>query len=335
LAPDLLVRVLRTHEFRLLVVVLLMGAVISVASPGFLTLQNFCDLLASYAFSGILACGLLVVLVSGKIDVSFTATASVAQYVAILIGNAHPEIGILGVLGLAVLIGLALGVVNAALVSFLGMSSIIVTIATLNIFYGFLIFFSGGKYIFSLPPALAAGIYWVFHTDAAGNDYAINLQILSLAAMFVVTGPLLRFSNLGRQIYAVGSNAEAARRMGVSLFRINLVVFGFMGVAAGVASIVQAQLAQTVMPMVLVGRELDVLAAVVLGGASLAGGTGTVTGTALGLVLLAILQNGLILLRVPSYWSQFSTGIVIVAAVSLIALRGSHGGRPQLAAARP
>jgi ribose/xylose/arabinose/galactoside ABC-type transport system permease subunit len=94
-----------------------------------------------------------------------------------------------------------------------------------------------------------------------------------------------------------------------------------MGLAAGVASIVQAQLAQTVMPMVLVGRELDVLAAVVLGGASITGGTGSVSGTALGLILLAIIQNGLILLGVPSYWSQFSTGVVILAAVTLIAMR--------------
>ena len=335
MAPDVLLRIARAHEFRLFVVVLAIAAMISAASPGFLTLQNFCDLLTSYAFSGILACGLLVVLISGKIDISFTATASVAQYVAILIGNAHPDIGILGVLAIAVVIGLALGLVNAALVSFLGMSSIIVTIATLNIYYGLLIVFSGGKHIFSLPAPLAEGFYRVFWTDAAGNDYAINLQILALVATFAVTAPLLRFTNLGRQIYAVGSNAEAARRMGVSLFRINLVVFGFMGVAAGLASIVQAQLAQTVMPMVLVGRELDVLAAVVLGGASIAGGTGTVTGTALGVLLLAVIQNGLILLGVPSYWSQFSTGVVIVTAVILIALRASHGGRAQLAGARP
>jgi simple sugar transport system permease protein len=232
--PDRLIRLGRTHEFRLLVVILLIGAAISLASPGFFTLRNLCDLLTTYAFSGILACGLLVVLVSGKIDISFTATASVAQYAAILVGNARPEIGIPGILALAVLIGVALGLVNALLVSGLGMSSIIVTIATLNVFYGLLIFFTSGKYIFSLTSDLADGIYWVFHTDADGNDYAINLQILCLVAMFVVTWPLLRFTNVGRQIYAVGSNSEAARRVGISLFRVNVFVFGFMGFTAGV-----------------------------------------------------------------------------------------------------
>lgn len=318
---DRIARAARTHEFRLLVIIVIVGAGIGAFSPGFLTLQNLVDLLTSYAFSGILACGLLVVLVSGKIDISFTAIASVAQYAAILVGNAYPSIGIVGVILLAAVIGTLLGLLNAVFVSGLNMSSIIVTIATLNIFYGLLIFFTGGKYIFSLPPGLAEGIYWVFHTDAAGNDYAINLQILVLVLVFVLVWPFMRFTNVGRQIYAVGSNPEAARRVGISLLRINLIAFGIMGLAAGVASIVQAQLAQTVMPMVLVGRELDVLAAVVLGGASITGGTGSVSGTALGLILLAIIQNGLILLGVPSYWSQFSTGVVILAAVTLIAMR--------------
>jgi simple sugar transport system permease protein len=318
---DWIVRAGRTHEFRLLVVIVIVGAGIGTFSPGFLTLQNLVDLLTSYAFSGILACGLLVVLVSGKIDISFTAIASVAQYAAILVGNAYPAIGIVGVILLAALIGTLLGLLNAIFVSGLNMSSIIVTIATLNIFYGLLIFFTGGKYIFSLPSRLAEGIYWVFHTDAAGNDYAINLQILVLVLVFALVWPFMRFTNVGRQIYAVGSNPEAARRVGISLLRINLIAFGIMGLAAGIASIVQAQLAQTVMPMVLVGRELDVLAAVVLGGASITGGTGSVPGTALGLILLAIIQNGLILLGVPSYWSQFSTGVVILAAVTLIAMR--------------
>jgi simple sugar transport system permease protein len=327
---EVLARAVRTHEFRLLIVIIVISTVLSLLSPGFFTLQNLCDLLTSYAFSGILACGLLVVLVSGKIDISFTATASVAQYFAIMMGNAHPAIGAAGVFAIAMAIGLGLGLINALLVSGLNMSSIIVTIATLNIFYGVLIFVTGGKYIFSLPPSLAEGIYWVFYTDAGGNEYAINLQMAALVAMFALTWPLLRFTNIGRQIYAVGSNSDAARRVGLSLFRINLIVFGFMGFAAGTASIVQAQLAQTVMPMVLVGRELDVLAAVVLGGASITGGTGTVLGTALGLILLAIIQNGLILLGVPSYWSQFSTGVVILAAVSLIALRRARSGAPRV-----
>ena len=117
----------------------------------------------------------------------------------------------------------------------------------------------------------------------------------------------------------MGGNADAARRLGFHIFGLNMLVYCYMGVMAGVASLVQAQLAQSVAPTVLVGKELDVVAAVVLGGASLMGGVGTVLGTFLGLALLAILQNGLILLGVSSYWSPLFVGLVILISVSVTA----------------
>ena len=120
---------------------------------------------------------------------------------------------------------------------------------------------------------------------------------------------------------------DAAQRLGFNLFRLHLIVYGYMGFIAGIASLVQAQLAQSVAPTVLVGKELDVLAAVVLGGASLFGGVGTVLGTLLGLTLLAIMQNGLVLLGVSSYWSQFFTGLVILVSVSLTALSYARANR--------
>jgi len=131
---------------------------------------------------------------------------------------------------------------------------------------------------------------------------------------------LLNRSNIGRQIYAFGGNPDAAQRVGFNVVRLNLLVYGYMGALAGVASLVQAQLVQSVSPTALVGRELDVVAAVVIGGASLNGGSGTVMGTILGIALIAILQNGLILLGVSSYWSLFNTGLVIIAAVVMMAM---------------
>jgi simple sugar transport system permease protein len=138
--------------------------------------------------------------------------------------------------------------------------------------------------------------------------------------MFTLTWLILNRTNIGRQIYALGGNREAAQRLGFNVFRLNILVYCYMGLTAGVASLIQAQLAQSVAPTVLVGKELDVLAAVVLGGASLAGGVGTVFGTILGLTLLAVMQNGLILLGVSSYYSQFFVGLVILLSVSATAL---------------
>ena len=306
----------RSHEFWLLIVILVLCASLGLASAQFLTVQNLFDLLTSYAFVGILALGLLVVLIAGGIDISFTATASVAQYVALAVANAYGA-NWASVFAIAIGIGGALGAVNAILIQKL--PSIIVSVATLNVFYGLLIFFTGGKYIYSLPDWFATGIFWFEFEWGKDTSYGVNLQILALAVCFLVTWLLLNRTNIGRQIYAMGGNADAARRLGFHIFGLNMLVYCYMGVMAGIASLVQAQLAQSVAPTVLVGKELDVVAAVVLGGASLMGGVGTVLGTFLGLALLAILQNGLILLGVSSYWSPFFVGLVILISVSTTA----------------
>src|SRR6202171_5971393 len=299
----------RSHEFWLLIVILVLCASLGMASAQFLTVQNLFDLLTSYAFVGILALGLLVVLIAGGIDISFTATASVAQYVALAVANAYGTNWFI-VFAIAIGVGGTLGAINAIFIQKLRIPSIIVSVATLNVFYGLLIFFTGGKYIYSLPDWFATGIFWFEFEWGKDTSYGANLQILALAVCFLVTWLLLNRTNIGRQIYAMGGNADAARRLGFHIFGLNM---------AGVASLVQAQLAQSVAPTVLVGKELDVVAAVVLGGASLMGGVGTVLGTFLGLALLAILQNGLILLGVSSYWSPFFVGLVILISVSATA----------------
>ena len=306
------------HEFWLLLVVLGFCLALSVAAPSFLTLSNLFDLLTSNAFTGILAAGLLVVLVSGGIDISFTATASIAQYAALSLGIAY-GFGWLALFAVAGAVGLACGLINALFITKLRISSIIVSIATLNVFYGLLIFFSGGRYITSLPKFFRDGIWWLEYTDADGTPYAFNLQVLVLILVFLATWIFLNRTNIGRQIYAMGGNRDAAQRLGFHIFRLNCLVYGYLGVVAGCASLVQAQLAQSVTPTVLVGKELDVLAAVVLGGASLTGGSGTVFGTVLGVALLAILQNGLVLVGVSSYWNQMFVGLVILVAVSITA----------------
>lgn len=317
--PEFLKRGLHSHEGKLLFVVLALIIFLSLATPSFFTLQNLVDLLTSYAFSGMLAAGLLVVLISGGIDISFTASASVAQYVAMTVANAY-HIGWLGVIGICGGVGIVCGLLNAILIGTLGLSSIIVTIATLNVFFGLLMFATHGNEIFALPDWFVNGASWIVYTDKNETPYAFNLQMLGLIGAFVLTALLLTRTNIGRQIYALGSNKDAAQRIGIKVFRLNLLVYGYMGFVAGMASLIQAQDAQSVSPNALVGRELDVLAAVVLGGASLTGGVGTVSGTILGVMLLACLENGLLLLGVPSYWSQCFTGAVILIAVSALAI---------------
>ncbi|MEN5015025.1 ABC transporter permease [Erwinia sp. Eh17-17] len=315
---DFFQRFIHTHECRLLIVITLMVVFLTLFTPEFASLQNLVDVLGATSFTGILAAGLLVVIITGGIDLSFAAVASITQFTALTVAN-HFGIGWVGVFAIAIGLGVALGLINGLLVNSLRTSALIITIATLNVFFGILLTVTGGADIFALPDWFTAGFEFVFYTDAQGIPYAVNFQIIALFFIFLLTWLLLNRSNVGRQIYAMGGNPDAAQRVGFNVYRLNMLVYGYMGALAGVASLVQAQLVQSVSPTALVGRELDVVAAVVIGGASLTGGSGTVMGTVLGLALIAILQNGLILLGVSSYWSLFSTGLVIIAAMIMMA----------------
>ncbi len=215
----------RSHEFWLLAVVLALCLALSLTTDSFLTLQNLFDLLTSNAFVGILASGLLVVLIAGGIDISFTATASVAQYVTLTLAIRY-GLGWFEMFALAGAIGVACGAINALFITRLRISSIIVSIATLNIFYGLLIFFTRGKYITSLPKFFRDGIWWFEYDDASGTPYALNLQILVLVLAFASAWLLLNRTNVGWQIYALGGNKDAAQRLGFHVVRLNFLVYG-------------------------------------------------------------------------------------------------------------
>ena len=309
---------LKSTEFYLLMVIVGLSAILAVATENFFTLENLFDVLVSYSFLGIMAVGLLVVLISGGIDISFTATATVAQYVMATFIIRHGGGWWVAFL-IPIAIGITLGTLNAVLVYNLRVHSIIITIATLNVFYGVLIFVTKGKWIYSFPDWFANGFSLFDFSEADGTLYSLSLPIIVLLAVLAITALLLNRTSVGRQIYAMGGNMDAARRMGFHLFRIHLFVYCYMGMLAGTASVVQAQLVQTVAPNAIVGRELDVVAAVVLGGASLAGGAGTLLGTVLGVTLIAVMQNGLTLMGVSSYWHKVVIGLVILVSVSITA----------------
>ena len=310
-------RFLKSGEFYLLLVIAGLAAFLTVFTADFFSLENLFDILTSYSFLGVMAVGLMVVLISGGIDISFTATATVAQYVMAATIIRHGGGWWLAFL-IPIALGISLGAINAVLVYYLRVHSIIITIATLNIFYGMLIFATRGKWIYNFPDWFARG-WSLFDYAAGGITYSFSLSIMALVAAVAVTAIILNKTAVGRRIYAMGGNMEAAKRMGFNLFGLHLFVYCYMGLLAGIAGLVQAQLVQTVAPNSIVGRELEVVAAVVLGGASLAGGAGTVLGTVLGVALIAVMQNGLALMGVSSYWHQVVIGLIILASVSITA----------------
>lgn len=309
----------KTHEFNLLLIVILMCLALGIASEDFLTLGNIFDMSESTAVLGIMACGLFVVLIAGGIDISFPATASIAQYVsATYILNIGGNF--LMAFAIAALVGMILGGINAVLVYKLKVPSIIITISTLNLFFGLLMYFSKGEWLYGFPEWFMQGVSLFTFIGSDGYDYNLSLPIITFFMVILLTSLFMSKTRLGRQIYAMGGNADAANRIGINLFNINLLAYGYMGLLAGIASIVQIQISQTVAPNSLMGFELTVLAAVVLGGVSMTGGKGSLLGVILGVILLAIMKNGLTLLGVPSYWHTVLTGSIIVFSISMTAL---------------
>jgi simple sugar transport system permease protein len=308
--------VLGRTEAALAAVILLAAAIFSLSSPYFLTLSNAVDLVEAYSVTTILAAGVFVVLVSGGIDISFAATASAAQYLAAYVATRH-GVPALPSIALACLLGIILGSTNGLLTYYLHVASIIVTIATSGIYYALLIYFTDGTEIYNLPDWWSDRVVFFRYAAASGDVVRITLPIVIMTAVVIVTWFLMSRTRIGRQIYALGGNPDAATRLGMNILAVQVFVYGYLGFLAGVAGFVQAHRVHQAVPTAMVGQELNVLAVAILGGASLVGGVGSMGGVVLGVLLLAMLQNGLNLLGVSSYFFGVVIGLAILVSTSM------------------
>ncbi|MBB4568725.1 ABC transporter permease [Rhizobium leucaenae] len=308
-----------THatESSLLAVMIVICAFLSFATDNFFSLGNSFDLLNTSAVNIIFAVGLLVVLIAGGIDISFAVGASVVQYVtAIALGWIGGGSWFSGLL-IAGSIGILLGAINAFLIHRFRIISIVATISTFNIYFGLLMFFTKGVSIYDLPDWLTDKVVLFEHEMPDGTWIEITLPVLVMAICVVATWVLITRTTIGRQLYAFGDNPEGARRFGINIGAMQFIAFGWLGLMAGIGGLVQAHYAQEVVPNALYGRELDVLAAVVLGGARLGGGKGSVLGCVLGVLLISITQNGLNLMGVSPFAFKMIIGAIILVAITL------------------
>jgi len=309
-------KMFKKFEFFLFLVIVTLIVFFAFSTENFFTLENLLDLLISYSFLGIMAAGMLVVLISGGIDLSFTAIATVAQYIMAIIiinysGNLFSAFLVAGI------IGIVLGGTNALLIYYLKAPAMIITIATLNLFYGFTIFITRGRWIYNFPDWFNQSHNVFSFTAADGTYYGISLPVILLVLVFILTYIILKYTILGRKIFAMGGNIEAARRAGFNILGLTIFVYSYIGFLSGIGSVGQVLILHSVQPNAIVGRELEVIAATVLGGASLAGGAGSVLGTAMGVALLAIVWNGLIIMGVSSYWHKLIIGLIIICSVGI------------------
>lgn len=291
---------------------ILMGAVLAFLSPHFLTFDNLTNVFRQSAINALLALGQLMVIVTAGIDLSVGSIMGICCVVfALLLKQDLPGFVALGA---TLLLGLGLGWVNGFLLTALKLPHpFISTLGMMNVARGAALIISGGFPISGLPDGarvLGAGV--------AGS---IPVPILVVLLVYLAFHGFLTRTVIGRDIYAIGGNQEAARLSGIPVARRLNLVYTLSGVLAGLAAVILAGRMNSGFPLAGSGAELDSIAAVIIGGASFFGGIGSVWGTLTGALIMGVLRNGLNLLNVSSFWQTVVIGIVIVVAVWIDVLR--------------
>ncbi|HUP16052.1 MAG TPA: ABC transporter permease [Acidimicrobiia bacterium] len=289
---------------------LLALAFFAISADNFFTPANTVNVLSTISVLGIVAIGQTFVLVSGGFDLSVSGTVPLGGIVFTVVSNAGH--GVLVATLAAVAVGLAVGALNAFVINVVGINPLVTTLATLSIFAGFAFVLSGGL---TIPVQdLNAGPMG----DRLGG---MPIYVWVLIAVAIVGWLTLRYTVYGRSLYAMGGNAEAARLAGLRTQALTASVYTLSGGMASFAGVMLAQQLLAGSPAVGGQAALVSITAVILGGASLTGGTGGVPGTILGVLLLGVVANGMAIMQVPAFYQQIATGVMLLLAVGLGRIR--------------
>jgi inositol transport system permease protein len=295
------------HRFGLLFVILLVGMGLTITTDTFLSVANLTNVARQVSINGILAVGVTFVLLTAGVDLSLGSVVALSGVACATF--AHPgDHPVFVPIAIGLLTGAACGLVNGVLVTRGGVAPFIVTLGMMTIARGLALIVSGGRPVANMSDELTA---------LAGDFLGVPIPVLCFAGVALVAWFFLRNFRLGRHIYAVGGNENAARAAGVPVERVKLFAYGLCGLLTGLAGVVLAARITTGQPNAGQAYELDAIAAVVIGGTSLAGGVGTITGTLLGVLLIGVINNGLDLQGVSSYYQAVIKGVIIVGAVWL------------------
>lgn len=312
-ASLLLGRLARSREATLAGVVIVLGMLVWLEAPNFLSSTNVISVTALAAIIAIAAVGEALVIITKNIDLSVESTMGlVAFVVAMMLKGQNLPVPTAWALGIG--LGLGLGMVNGVVITILRVPSIVATLGTLGIYRGLAYIVANGKEITTSD--LPSG-----YTNPASQTFlGVPLFVILAIAIVIVAGLVLRYTVVGRQAYAVGSNAEAAATIGVRAKSTVFLVFALSGMLAGVAGVLWGIEFGQLYASSASGESLAVIAAVVVGGVSISGGSGTVVGAAIGALFLGLIQNAIVVLSLPQEWLQVIYGLVILLAVAMDAL---------------
>ncbi len=295
----------KSRELVLTLVVLLMFVGMTFASPYFLTSGNLLAVLLSLSMEAILVVGMVSLMVSGGFDMSVGAVVALAGGItAMLIKSGVPLV--ICLLG-GILVGALVGLFNGFSVAKLGIVPFVTTLATQSMCRGLLLVFTNGKNISNLPDSFT----WIGQAKIG----AVQLPVIYMIVIVLIGNWLLRRNRFFRQNYYIGGNYKAAKLSGINAERMTIINFTIMGALAAVVGIVLTSRLGSASTTAGVGLELKVITAVIIGGTSMSGGEGTVTGGILGCILMALISNAMTLLNVSVYWITFVTGFTLLVAV--------------------
>ncbi|WP_239740661.1 ribose ABC transporter permease [Mammaliicoccus sp. P-M59] len=286
---------------------ILLIVVISIMNSAFLDLSNLLNLLRQVSINGLIAFGMTFVILTGGIDLSVGSILALSSaFTAILITSGLDPIValIVGVLG-----GFLLGVFNGVLVTFGSMAPFIATLATMTIFRGLTLVVTDGNPITNL------GDSYMFQLFGKGYFFGIPVPAVTMIIVFIILAIILQKTTFGRHTYAIGGNEVASKISGIKVNRVKILIYGISGLMSALAGAFLTSRLNSAQPTAGTSYELDAIAAVVLGGTSLTGGKGRIVGTLIGVLIIGVLNNGLNLLGVSSFYQQVVKGIVILIAV--------------------
>jgi len=274
-----------------------------------LTWENILDMLRNTSILGILSVGMMMIIITGGIDLSIGAMLAFSGMAASLVMQYHPELSVVIIMAISMAIGAGCGAINGTLISKGKIIPIIATLGMMNVYRGFAFILSNGSWV------SAHQMTKDFKAIATGGIGPINNLIIIFVVVLLIFSYFLNYTRTGRYIYAVGSNPMSAVITGIKKDRIIIMVYSLAGLLSGLVGVLWVSKFASAQPDTATGYELNVITACVLGGISVSGGSGKTSGLLLGVLLLGILENALPLVSVSTFWQSFIRGVIIMAAI--------------------
>jgi rhamnose transport system permease protein len=299
----------KSRELLLAIILAAMVAGIGTYAPVFLSADNLLDMLTETSVLVMMALAQMVVILTRGIDLSVASNLAFSGFVAALVSQYYPETPLLLMILAGILTGLSLGLLNGILIAGLGIPPIVVTLGTLAIFRGTIILVGGGDQVNASEMSAA------FQALPKASLFGFTTPVWCALVVSLIMWLFLAMTRTGRGLYAVGGNPVAARYVGISLQRQELIVYAIAGAVSGLCGYLWVARYGVAYSEIASGYELTVIAACVIGGVSIAGGVGTVLGTILGALFLGIIMNALPVMQISPFWQMAISGAVILAAV--------------------